>query len=311
MPNWTEVHGEILKELEQNPNHGIDVVRKRYLTKVSKLTGRNTIAYYSGWLQKPKSPNTPINDKDKSGFMLTINKLDRSKGLDLILHTPGGDLAATESLVDYLYAMFETDIRVIVPQLSMSAGTMIALASKEILLGKHSNLGPIDPQMGGIACQAVLDEFEEAKKQVAKSPSSAALWGQIIGKYHPTLLGACAQAIKWSKKMVREWLEQNMCKDNKNGIQPIIDTFADHNKQMSHARHISKKECEEVGLNIRSLEDDQDLQDAVLTTHHVYMHTFSSTYADKIIENQNGEMYVEQSFPPQYVAAMAQQAAKN
>jgi len=73
--------------------------------------------------------------------MLAINKLDRSKGLDLILHTPGGDIAATESLVDYLYSMFDKDIRVIVPQISMSDGTMIALASKEIVMGKHSNLG--------------------------------------------------------------------------------------------------------------------------------------------------------------------------
>ncbi len=63
----------------------------------------------------------------------------------MILHTPGGDIAATESIVDYLYCMFDKDIRVIVPQISMSAGTMIALASKEIVMGKHSNLGPIDP----------------------------------------------------------------------------------------------------------------------------------------------------------------------
>ncbi len=63
------------------------------------MTGRNTIAYYSGWLQKSGAPDTAVNDKDKSGFMLTINKLDKLKGLDLVLHTPGGDIAATESLV--------------------------------------------------------------------------------------------------------------------------------------------------------------------------------------------------------------------
>lgn len=32
--------------------------------------------------------------------MTTIHGLDRTKGLDLVLHTPGGDLAATESLVE-------------------------------------------------------------------------------------------------------------------------------------------------------------------------------------------------------------------
>ena len=42
--------------------------------------------------------------------------------------------------------MFGTDIRAIVPQLALSAGTMVALACKEIIMGKHSSLGPIDPQ---------------------------------------------------------------------------------------------------------------------------------------------------------------------
>ena len=37
--------------------------------------------------------------------MSVIHKMERKKGLDLILHTPGGDVAATESLVDYLKEM--------------------------------------------------------------------------------------------------------------------------------------------------------------------------------------------------------------
>jgi len=299
MPNWNEVILEIQQEQQKNPKQNpLDTVRRKYLNKVSQITGRNTIAYYSGWLQKPKAPDTAVNDKDKSGFMLTINKLDRSKGLDLILHTPGGDIAATESLVDYLYSMFDKDIRVIVPQISMSAGTMIAFASKEIVLGKHSNLGPIDPQMGGLACQAVLNEFEQAKEDIKANPHSAALWQVIISKYHPTFLGACKQAIEWSEKMVFDWLEYNMCNGDKAKVEKIIETFANHTVQKSHARHISKKECEEVGLTITDLEANQDLQDVVLTTHHAFMHTFSNTFCVKIIENQNGIAYVEQSAPP-------------
>lgn len=117
MPNYNEILDEIVKEI----NGGKDVqqalydTRVKYLNQISTITKRNTIAYYSGWLQKPDSMDTAINDKDKSGFMLTINKMDRKKGLDLLLHTPGGDIAATESLVDYLYSIFEKDIRVIIP----------------------------------------------------------------------------------------------------------------------------------------------------------------------------------------------------
>ena len=227
--------------------------------------------------------------------MLAINKLDRSKGLDLILHTPGGDIAATESLVDYLYSMYKKDIRVIVPQISMSSGTMIAFASKEIVMGKHSNLGPIDPQIGGLACKAVLNEFEQAKEDIKQNPQSAALWQVIIGKYHPTFLGICKQAIEWSEKMVEQWLENNMCKGEEDRVQRIVETFSNHTEQKSHARHISKRECEKIGLNITELEADQDFQDAVLTTHHAFMHTFSNTLCIKIIENHDGIAYIEQA----------------
>lgn len=298
MPNWNEVLLEIHQEQENHPyRNPLDTVRRKYLHRISEITGRNIIAYYSGWLQKPTAADTAVNDKDKSGFMLVINKLDKLKGLDLILHTPGGDIAATESLVDYLYSVFDKDIRVIVPQISMSAGTMIALSAKEIVMGKHSNLGPIDPQMGGLACQAVLDEFKQAKEDIRLNPHSAPLWQVIIGKYHPTFLGACKQAIEWSEKMVSKWLEENMCATNKDSVKGILKTFADHKKQKSHSRHISKKECEEIGLNISSLEDNQELQDAVLTTHHAFMHTFSNTASVKIIENHNGIAYIESSFP--------------
>jgi ATP-dependent protease ClpP protease subunit len=299
MPNWSEIIVEIQQEQAKHPNaNALDTIRRKYLRKVMEISGRNTIAYYSGWLQKPQVYGTSVNDKDKSGFMLTIHKLDRAKGLDLILHTPGGDIAATESLVDYLYAMFGCDIRVIVPQISMSAGTMIAMAAKEIIMGKHSNLGPIDPQIGGVACQAILNEFQHAKDDIRQNPHVAPLWQTIIGKYHPTFLGMCQQAIEWSEEITFKWLKNNMCKNDEKKAGSIIKAFANHTAQKSHARHISKEQCKSVGLNIIDLENDQNFQDAILTIHHAFMHTFTNTYCVKIIENHNGISYVEQVSTP-------------
>ena len=48
-----------------------------------------------------------INDMDKIGCMSAIKGLEKEKEVDIILHIPGGDIAATESLVDYLRAIFE------------------------------------------------------------------------------------------------------------------------------------------------------------------------------------------------------------
>ncbi len=293
MPNWKEVLEEIQEENKKGNKAALDTVRRKYLAKISAKTGRNVIAYYSGWLQGRNPADAIVNDKDKNAFMVNIHKLDRTKGLDLILHTPGGDLAATESIVDYLHSMFGKDVRAIIPQISMSAGTLIALSCKEIMMGKQSNLGPIDPQMGGVACQAVLDEFEQAKKDIRANPSSAPLWQVIIAKYHPTFLGACQHAIDWSEKLAEDWLTRNMCGGDGAKAKKILKEFSDHKTQKSHARHISKEKCSAIGASIIDMETDNELQDHILTTHHAFMHTFSSSRASKIVENHLGVAYVE------------------
>ena len=84
------------------------------------------------------------------------------------MHTTGGNPTATESIVNYLRAKFDNDIRVIVPQLAMSAGTIIAYVGQEIIIGRQSSLGPIDPQFSGIPAYNVKLEFKEAKKILPK-----------------------------------------------------------------------------------------------------------------------------------------------
>lgn len=231
-----------------------------------------------------------INDSDKNAFMNAVYGLDRSKGLDLVLHTPGGDLAATESLVTYLKKLFQNDIRAIIPQISMSAGTMIALSCKEIIMGEQSSLGPIDPQMNGVACQAVLDEFEGAVKEVDANPSSLGLWQVIIAKYHPTFLIACKDSVNWSKHLAEEWLKDVNPDIN---MKSILDTFIDHENSFSHNRHYSIDSCRKAGLNVVRLEDNQELQDAVLSLHHCYMILMDKYPIVKIIENNNGSTYAQ------------------
>lgn len=292
MPNWSEIFHEIAEEAKRNPN-AIDDIRRRYISQLAAYTNRNVIAYYSGWLQKPNNADVAINDKDKNALMLTVNKLDKTKGLDLILHTPGGDLASTESIVDYLHSMFGKDIRAIIPQISMSAGTMVALSCKSIIMGKQSNLGPIDPQMNGFPCQGIIAEFDRAKEDIRSNPASAPLWQVIISKYHPTLLSTCEHAIKWSEELAEQWLMRNMCEGDVKKSKKILKEFSDHKTNKSHARHISKQKCFEIGLTIESLESDQTLQDKVLSVHHSFMLTFGQTNAIKIVENQLGAAFIE------------------
>ena len=97
---------------------------------LSEFTGRNVIAYYSSWLNKHGVNGLDINDSDMTGFMNCIHEMDCSKGLDLILHTSGGDLAAAEPLVErpkalgdirgvsYIYGIFRRFGLIEVPALA-------------------------------------------------------------------------------------------------------------------------------------------------------------------------------------------------
>lgn len=287
MPSWTEV----LREIQASKRvDALDDVRRKYLKKLNQLTGRNVIAYYSGWLQKPGIITTSVNDDDKNGLMATVHKLDRTKGLDLILHTPGGDLAATESIVDYLRKMFGNDVRAIIPQLAMSAGTMIACSCKEMIMGKQSNIGPVDPQFGGIPAHGVISEFNKAIEEIKKDPSTIPIWQVVVGKYHPTFIGECANATNMASEILDRWLQSNMFKDDPEREEKairVVDYLNNHDDTKTHSRHIHSDEAKAIGLNIKSLESDfdQSFQDTVLTIHHAFMHTFSNSSAVKIIEN--------------------------
>lgn len=225
MPNWSEILNEI--NIFNNP---FDSIRRKYLRALHEITERNVIVYYSGWLQKQelvaeRYNGFSVDDSDKNGFMTVMNGLDKTKGLDLFLHTPGGSIAATESLVEYLKSIFGTDIRVIVPQIAMSAGTMIACASKEIIMGKHSNLGPIDPQYRGYPTHGIIEEFNRAVKEITEDPKKIPIWQPIIAKYSPTLIGECEKAIDWSNQMVKEWLITGMFKDSSNKEKKLTTLF--------------------------------------------------------------------------------------
>ena len=154
MGSWNQT----LIEVQQSPNP--EILRKRALNELARVRGRNVICYYSGWMQHDQPVmDMNITDNDVNGLMNAICGMDRSIGLDIVLHTPGGDLGATEAIVEYLRDCFGNNVCAIVPQLAMSAGTMIACSCNEIIMGRQSSLGPTDPQVYGMAAGGVIEEF--------------------------------------------------------------------------------------------------------------------------------------------------------
>jgi membrane-bound ClpP family serine protease len=290
MPSWNE----ILQDIQSSENI-FDKTRRKYIKDLSGYTKRNTIIYYSAFLHKEQlarqGAELGINDDDKTSFMSCVHNMDKAVGLDIILHTPGGGVSATESIVYYLKSIFGNNIRAIIPQMAMSAGTMIACACKTIIMGKHSNLGPIDPQLGGLPAHGILEEFEQAKKEVIENERAIYVWREILQRYAPTLIGECQKAIAWAEEMVSEWLKSNMLKDHQdkdNIVRNIISELGSHARTLSHSRHIHINKLNQMGLKIEELEKDNTLQDLVLSVHHSTIIGLMQTKAIKIVENQSG-----------------------
>ena len=304
MPIWSEILGELSATAERERPPAFDPVRRKYLDGLHRFTQRDTILYASAWIQKPDvSVGIGIDDEDIQALMEVTQGLDGDE-LDLILHSPGGSPEAAEAIVSYLRSRF-SKIRVIVPNLAMSAATMIACAADEIVLGKHSFLGPTDPQLPlstplgrrWVPAHALLAQFRKAQAESA-DPTKLAAWLPMLGQYGPDLLVRCEIALLMSKELVATWLERYMLagsEDATRRARAIAEWLADHETLKSHARHIPREALRERGMVIRNLEDDEQFQDLSLSVFHATTHTFMGTAAIKIVENHMGRAFVKQS----------------
>ncbi len=296
MPTWSKILNEANAVAAGNPQAAasyLDSLKKDYLRKLSEKTGRNVILYFSSFLGRQPSNETLINDLDINAFMETIHGLDKNKGLDLILHTPGGDISATEQIIKYLKSSFGGDIRAIIPQMAMSAGSMIAVSCKSVIMGRQSSLGPFDPQLNGVPCQSALREFNRAVEDVSKNPASLGLWQSILTKLNPTFLTLCEQADELSEELTEKILsDKEIDKVVKANIKKV---FAKNEDSKTHSRHIDRDKCREAGLDVINMDQDDELQDIVLTIHHCCMILAENTTACKIVENNIGGCYIVHS----------------
>ncbi|ATI46748.1 SDH family Clp fold serine proteinase [Vibrio vulnificus] len=299
MPSLNDVIAEIQGSIARQVPNAPDVVRGNKVSDLQAHTGRNVICYYSGWLNVNGAsvPNLSIDDMDKNGFMNAVQGMDCSLGLDLILHTPGGSVTAAESLVYYLRKKFGTDIRVIIPQMAMSAGTMIACCSKEIVMGHQSCVGPFDPSVRNVSAFAVFDEFQRASKDIQTNPHNIPLWQTMLSKYPPAFLEECERAIELANTIVPQWLRENMlshlgAEELETTTNRIVSALNNPHKTKEHSRHIHIEEAIELGLTVTQLENDQALQEKVLTLHHAYLATLMMTNTSKLIESHHGKKFI-------------------
>ncbi|MDQ4001820.1 MAG: serine protease [Actinomycetota bacterium] len=254
-------------------------------------------------------PTLAVQADDVHALMECCHNVEERE-LDLIIHSPGGSPDAAEQVVNYLRTQFDY-IRCFVPLQAKSAATMIALGCDEIVLGLHSELGPIDPQILVFVpegqrfapAHAVLRDFERAKEEIGTDVSVLPTWTPILRGYTGGLIDFCTQQIQLSQEIVAGWLEQYMLtypdvkvEDRAAKAEEISSYFgseASYNRFRTHGRpiRVERLEQEVPELRVRRLEADDALQDAVLSIYHALDITFGGPTL-KIVENHLGRRKV-------------------
>jgi len=297
MPAWSE----ILDEIQTSPTaHG--AVRQKYLEKLHNQTSRDTVLYSSGWDELDfRTEKHTITNSDVHGFMQSFHELEGDQ-LDLIINTPGGDPEVCEEIVSYIREKYD-HLRVIVPRVALSGGTLLCCAADEVIMGHHSSLGPTDPQMripgpnGPVwtPAQAIIDFMETVENKEGEG-EPIAHHQPTLNHIYPGLVERAEEAIDLSEILAKEWAEEYMFSgdsDASTKANELGEYLSDRGTFKSHNRRISRERLRsETALEVSALEEDQELQDLVLSIFHATVASHSDCGIIKVIENHEGSSYI-------------------
>jgi ClpP class serine protease len=141
----------------------IEAARFRLLKAIETKRGTRVIAMIHreetlALLGFPLARYIDIHDSEQ--VLRAIKLTDPNVPIDLILHTPGGLVLATEQIAMAL-CRHPGKVTVFIPHYAMSGGTLLALAADEIVMDENAVLGPVDPQLGQWPANSILKVVEQ------------------------------------------------------------------------------------------------------------------------------------------------------
>ena len=172
-----------------------------------------------------------IDIQDSEQVLRAIKLTDPKIPIDLILHTPGGLVLASEQIAHAL-AKRKGKVTVFVPHYAMSGGTMIALAADAIVMDENAVLGPVDPQVGKFPAVSILKVVDE--KSAKDIDDETMIMADISRK---------------AIRQVKATIEQIACCQYSDEVaKDLADKFA--SGRWTHDYPISIEEAKEMGLKV-------------------------------------------------------------
>ncbi len=137
-----------------------------------------------------------INIEDSEQVLTAIRLTDDQVPIDLIIHTPGGLVLASEQIAEALLR-HSGKVTVFVPHYAMSGGTLVAMAADELVMDQNAVLGPLDPQLGQYPAASIIKVLET--KPLKDIDDQTVILADVAGK-----------ALKQVKVTVKNLLKKHM-----------------------------------------------------------------------------------------------------
>lgn len=175
-----------------------------------------------------------ISVEDSEEVLRAIRMTPPDMPIDIILHTPGGLVLASQQIACAL-CDHQAKVTAFVPHYAMSGGTLIALSADEIVMDPHAVLGPIDPQVGQFPAASILKVVEQ--KPISEVEDQTLILADISRK-----------ALQQAQELVKNVLIANQMPPQQ------AEMVADKLTQgyFTHDYPISAEEARSMGLNVRT-----------------------------------------------------------
>ncbi|HEY3777067.1 MAG TPA: hypothetical protein VGL35_03335 [Rhizomicrobium sp.] len=203
-------------------------LRQLLIRDVEIATGRRLIVYFGN-----RFANAQIDHGDCAYMNELLSDIGKTEPTDLVVETNGGLTDAVEGLITLIQNRVD-DLRVAVTNAAKSNGTVLALAARSIVMGAPSELGPIEPYVGGIPCSILTEPRIEKDNFVLHKSGHFAL--------------------QQTKSLAKRLLMEGMFKGKAEAdVDALVQKLASRDYYYSHGSVLDHREAEALGLAVTYL----------------------------------------------------------
>ena len=239
-------------------------IRQEAICDYEQSTGRSLVVFWG-----------PIIELAITGFADAI--LDTPKGdpLDIMLTTTGGDGEVALRMAS-IYRAEREDVRIIVPDMAYSSGTILALAADKIVMSSSSTLGPIDPQIllpeqgqfAWMSARAVVEAVDNLQQQAQANPGALRFSIAMLADINATMYQTAIDAMARTEPLATAVFKLRSDYPSDQQIKKIVDDLQKHSVHSATIRH---RDAYDIGLPVEYVDPFSEQWDRVWRLHTRYV----------------------------------------